>query len=151
MPYVRYVTTDRRSPRVAGRPCYRTNGVSRDDASKEVTMPTGATVPCPGAGSSFHPKTSCNRVELQMAPTIGRAMHEAPPTFLQSESGEGLRPEKNNCCTCSPRQAGTTTMAAPAEEHRSCSIGCLPPKPVSLLPLRLRGNTPAPHQGVADR
>jgi hypothetical protein len=50
-----------------GRPCQQTNGVSRDDASMEVTTPIGAAVACPEPRPGFHSK---------MAPSVGRATPE---------------------------------------------------------------------------
>jgi hypothetical protein len=39
-----------------------TNSVSRDDASKEVMMPTSTVVAHPGTRPGFHPETSCSKV-----------------------------------------------------------------------------------------
>src|SRR6185369_12801353 len=78
----------------SSRPAKSPNGVSRDDASKEVTTPTDAAVARPGAGPGFHPETSCRRVTtLKGRPQQGERRLAAPPPFHQNESGEGFRPE----------------------------------------------------------
>nr|CAB3500445.1 unnamed protein product [Digitaria exilis] len=69
-----------------------------DKASKEVTTATGAAVARPRAGLSFHPRDVVQQDNgSRMAPSTGRATLEGAAT--------------TTCCTHSPWQISTTTVA----------------------------------------
>jgi hypothetical protein len=73
------------------------SGVSRSDASKEVTTPVVTVVARPEAEQGFHPETKGSRtITPRWRPQQGERRPKTLPPVHQERPGKGLRPEQRS-------------------------------------------------------
>jgi hypothetical protein len=82
MSYDRFITTTRNNCEKQASHADIPNGVSRDDASKEVTMPADVAVTRPGAGPGFYPRPQVVGLSLQDGVLNRESDCDAPGFYL---------------------------------------------------------------------